>query len=478
MLSKREIKKSSLNKSIAIALLIFISFISFRLIMMAINTVVNKSTKIQDTTTLSNYFLGMNEPVRILMLFENNAETRFGGGFVGTVGHATIEKGVVKPGSVRSVYYYDYRANDPEYYTEDVKNSAGQIEKKSFSLRNVVDETNWEQSARRASKIFEQESGIETDVVVGITPEMLKSLLKKTGPITLSDYNLVINDENLLSTIQLEVESGQDKAERKDPKSVLTSLANALIQKISQQNIETISKYYPDFYQLLVSRQIAVFSKDYDVQSILKKQGFTGEHVEYDGDYLYVSESNRNASKTGAFIKRSLDKQIKVSGDGKTEISTKLTRNHTAPEYLHYYFDPEFNGYKYLVASDNVEVRIAVPKGAIITGSSMPITKLNSENRYDVYSFSSDLEPASTASYTLNYELPFKIAFDNELNYNSYIQLPVGTHPFNIHECVQVPSGYSMVASNKSKVNISENNVCYDVITSQDNFLSLFYAKN
>lgn len=210
----------------------------------------------------------------------------------------------------------------------------------------------------------------------------------------------------------------------------------------------------------------------------MKKQGFTGEHVEYDGDYLYVSESNRNASKTGAFIKRSLDKQIKVSGDGKTEISTKLTRNHTAPEYLHYYFDPEFNGYKYLVASDNVEVRIAVPKGAIITGSSMPITKLNSENRYDVYSFSSDLEPASTASYTLNYELPFKIAFDNELNYNSYIQLPVGTHPFNIHECVQVPSGYSMVASNKSKVNISENNVCYDVITSQDNFLSLFYAKN
>lgn len=478
MLSKSRTKKHSINRSIIIGLIVFIIFVCFTQIPGLVNKAVNKTTEINDASILSKYFLGIEKPIRVLLLFENNAETRFGGGFIGTVGYLTIEDGVVKPGPVRSVYYYDYRANDPNYYTEDVKNSSGQIEKRSFSLRNVVNDISWEESARRASKIFEMESDLETDVVVGITPEMLKSLLKKTGPISLSDYNLVVNDENLLSTIQLEVESGQDKADRKDPKSVLTSLANALIQKVSQQNLDTIRGYYPDFYQLLVSRQVVIFSKDYEVQSILKKRGFTGELINYAGDYLFVSESNRNASKTGAFIKRGLEKQIKIMADGKTEIDAKFTRTHTAPEYLHYYFDPEFNGYKYLVASDSVEVRVAVPKGSVITGSSMPITKIGPEGGYDVYSFLSDLEPASSASYSINYQLPFQIAMNDKLNYNSYVQLPVGTHPYNINECIQTPPGYNLVASNKSKVNIDEDRVCYDVVTSQDNYLSLFYAKN
>lgn len=475
---KRSTKKSSWNKSILIGLLVFMAFISVTTTPFLLNKVVNKTTKIHDSSVLGNYFLGVNKPVRILLLFENNAEARFGGGFVGTVGYVTVENGKIKPGPVRSVYYYDYKANDPEYYTENILNPDGQTEKRSFSLRNVVDEISWEQSARRASRIFEQESGLESDVVIGITPEVLKSLLKKTGPINVSDYNLVVNHENLLSTIQLEVESGQDKAERKDPKSVLTSLANSLIQKISNQNVKTLTGYYDDVYNLLVSRQIVVFSKDYGVQSLIKSMAFSGELIDYSGNYFYVAESNRNASKTGAFINRSVDRKIRLRDSGKVEVTTKLTRTHTASEYLHYYFDPEFNGYKYLVASDNVEIKVAIPKGSVVIGSSMTLNKVGIENNYDIYSFNSNIEPATTVSYEINYVLPTQIAMEQIISYNSYFQLPVGTHPFNIRECIESPKDYTLVASSKSSMSINDGSVCYDVNTSQDSFLSLIYAKN
>lgn len=470
-------KKSSLVKSLAIATVVFGLFIIIANLGGLIDKVVIKTTKINNYKILSDYLLAQNKPLGILLLFENNSEVRHGGGFIGTVGFIDIEKGAIKPKSIRSVYYYDHKAEAPGYYEETTEGSNGEKVMNTYTLRNSGVNMDWPRNARRAANIFEKESGMSVDMVVGITPDILKSMLQKTGPIYLPDYRLTITADNIMETLQMEVESGTDKAQRDDPKSVITSLANKLMGILSQKSIGELYGYLPDIDRLLRERQIVAYSKDLRVEQAIKDLGYSGGLKAFSGDYMGFSESSGSGTKTGSYIKRDLSRQTTISDNGESLIDITFEREHLAMENLYRYFDPEFNGYKYLVGYDQVDIKLALPKGSEIISSSGSFYLTDRENGYDIYIFGMTVQPSEKKAFNIRYKQPYRQVMGDTFNYTSYLQMPMGTFGVGIKDCVQVPKDYVLLASNKPNFTNSLGNVCYDADTSSDYFLSLVYGK-
>ncbi|MSR89538.1 DUF4012 domain-containing protein, partial [Patescibacteria group bacterium] len=253
-------KKSSLVKSLAIATAIFGLFIVIANLGGLIDKVVIKTTKIGDYKLLSENLLGINGKKNILLLFMNNAEARTGGGFIGTVGYLSIDNGKIKSEPVRSVYYYDHQYETIGF----VDKFSGPYGDESFlNLRNSGQNLDANTNLKRAKSIFELESGKPVDIVLAITPEILKYLLVATGPVSLPEYNITINEKNITDSLQTEVEYGQDKVAGKDPKTVLTSVATVLTERLSLKNLSELTELGIGMQTLMQQRQIILYSNNY-----------------------------------------------------------------------------------------------------------------------------------------------------------------------------------------------------------------------
>lgn len=437
------------------------------------NKVVNKTTKISDYNLLAQNFLGINGKKNTLVLLMNNAEQRFGGGFVGTVGYVSSDGGKIIPAPFRGVYYYDWKFEEVNH--TEIVNDPNPREA-LFNLRDGGQNLDWTKNAKRAKAIFEKEANKDVDNVIGVTPELLKYLIKKTGPVKLNDYNITVTESNITETIQQEVESGDDKVEGKDPKTILTSLMNVLLERLAQKNVKDLSDLILGMNELIKSRQILVYSPNYELSQILEKYKIDGSLLKFSGDYFLVSESNNSVDKSNAFIDRKIDRNIQIKDDGAVEITTKLTRSQTLPISFPYR-DPHAPDIEtYLIKANKSYIKIAIPAGSKILDSpeSVKLEYKGKESGYDIYGFQSNLEPMVPSEYKFTYKLPFAVAGDPNVDFETLIQFANGGWPYNLSQKINFPSSWSFLASNRNDVKndskstiLDTNNVKGDVYIKQ-----------
>lgn len=477
MLLKKSTKYPSWNKSVLVGLVIFLAFMAISYLPLAFNTIVNKTTKINDYKLIGEKVLGFDEPTKILLLFQNNAESRPGGGFIGTVGYVTVDKGKIKADPVRSVYYYDYEVSKVR---ENLKQQGDDISSIDYTIRDSGQSLDWPSNAKAAAKLFELQPGKNVDMVIGITPEVLKYFLNATGPVSLPEYGKTISTENIIETLQQEVESGQDKVDGKDPKTILSEVANKIIQRLSEKNTLELSKLGTDLQDLFRQRQITIFSKDYEVSESLKKLNFDGGLISNAGDYFLVTEKNLSTDKSNAFIDRKLKRNVVLNQDGTVVVSTKITRTQTIPESFPY-IDPKNPSVEtYLVKRNGSEIKFAIPTGSklISNGSNYHLTPGGKVSGYDTYSFISSLEPMVPSEYEFSYELPYRLGGEKGVFFNSYLQYQNGGWPYDLTQSVMGPPNWEFSASNKKNITESNQTVMYNGKIDRDFYWSLLYAKN
>jgi hypothetical protein len=464
------------RKALLVGLIVFLVYISAVSIIEITNTIVKKTTKIQQAQQVVEYFSGAKQPVRILVLFENNAEIRPGGGFIGTVGVIELENGKIKSDPIRSVYAYEYLLRENPIFEADPSVDGGQV---GINLRDSGQNLDWPRNAERAIRVFEHQSGRPIDGVIAVTPNVLLELLRKTGPVYLEDYQKTVTAENFTDTVQLEVEAGQDKVERKDPKTILSSLANTMLAKLSSKSIGELSDYGKEFRQLLSSRQILMYSRDSEVQAALQGLQYDGRLIDYDADYLLISENNIGGDKSSPYIDRKQDRKITILEDGTVNEDLTLTRIHTS-DYKYPYVDAANGQGTWLVQINKTYLKIAVPAGTKFTGNSpnVDLKYHGREGRYDVYGFTSELMPLGQDTYRLSYNLPYKVALHDQVTVNTYQQYQNGGFPITSRLSVHMPQGYQLQATNKQSVFEDETGgVGYNNSIEQDEFASFIYEK-
>jgi len=471
-------KKSSLVKSLAIATVVFGLFIIIANLGGLIDKVVIKTTKIGDYKLLSESLLGLNGKKNILLLFMNNAEARTGGGFIGTVGYVTVQNGKIDPKPVRSVYYYDWKFLDVNYRedTKGMQSNEGTL----YNLRDGNSSLDWRSNGKRAAIIFEKESGLPVDIVISITPEVLKYLLGKFGPIDIPEYNRIITKDNLLETIQLDVEYGTDKRAGKDPKTILSFVGDKIIERIASMQTRDIISSFEDVNRLIARHQLLLYSFDEKLARILNDKKMDGSLIRIASDYLIIAESNYSVDKSNAFIDRVTNKKITIAEDGTATVELIMSRLQTQPISFEY-IDPHHpNVITNLIRANKSTIKLALPKGAnvVSTSENTRLGKIDNEGGYDVYIFNSELVPLEKSEYRITYLLPFKydLSSDTAVVNNTY-QLQSGGWPYRLIHTIQMPQEWRLIKSNINKLEQKGNQVIYDIMVDSDQSLSFTYGK-
>ena len=245
-------------------------------------------------------------------------------------------------------------------------------------------------SAQKVMEFFKKEAGYEVDGVITISPRMISDILKVVGPIEMPEYGTVINDENFVSTIQEEIEYGDN---RQQPKKIVMDMTPKLLEKISSADSNQWLEIFNVFMSGLDKKDILMYFQDLGLENFVAEKGFGGlikqartytdsTQIYTDTDYLMVTFTNVKGSKTDRVTDNSIKLNLQPTmtypfdklrilnlskGNLQPVIKHKLTitRQHNGGDTKYGFYNRQNPAY----------VRVLVPKGAeliSVSGNSAP----------------------------------------------------------------------------------------------------------
>ena len=445
--------------------------------------------------------LGGNGPRKYLFLFQNNHEMRATGGFIGTYGVMDIFDGNIR-----------------KFFIDGIFNPDGQLREKvippapiqKISASWSLHDSNWfpdfPKSAEKAAWFYEKTGGPTVDGVITMTPSVMQELLAITGPIEMPEYEVTVDKDNFVETVQQEVEVDYDK-ELNQPKKILADLAPKILDRIfNVRNFSDIAKTANVLVKSLNEKQILIYSKNYEIEKILAKEGWSGEVLDTQKDYLSVINTNINGFKTDGVIDETIEHQAEISGDGKIVDTVTITRHHNGGNMEKDWWNKVNANY----------MRVYVPKGSILLSAEGQTREFNSPPLdYKALSFKSDpqvqmeedsmrideesgtrvyedsdktvfanwayVSPQETVVVKYKYQLPFKLemnATDHPADtYSLLAQKQAGSPGSKFVSEISYADNYDMIWSYPGDIMKDNNGIRMEADLKTDKFIGAAFVK-
>ena len=289
--------------------------------------------KAKELVAALNSIIKSPEDNKILLIFQNPTEIRPAGGFIGSFGYITINRGSVKEIKIDDIYNADRQLNI---------NVAPPKQLSAITTTWGARDANWffdfPTSAQKISYFLENsklfsDNQTRFENIISINTNFLQSLIEIAGPIEMPQYQLTINSENFLKEIQYEVEAGQDKQPGQNPKRILSALAPILIEKIKNLDDAGKIKMIKSLKQAVGQKDIMAFSKNDEIQKIFVEYNISGKTFSipknFNGDYLAIINSNIAGGKSDAFINQQILLQSQITDDGSIYNTLSISRTHS-----------------------------------------------------------------------------------------------------------------------------------------------------
>ena len=431
---------------------------------------------------------GLTEEKNYLIVFQNNNEMRSTGGFIGSFGILKIKNGEIGEFFIDDVYTLD------EKYSEAIIGGLTPYIPLPYpitsrftghwSLKDSNIDPDFSKTAKTIIDFYKIESKLtgdkkypeKIDGVISITPTVLEEILNILGPITLEDYGITLNSDNLLETLQIEVESGKDKQVGKNPKTILEILKITLMEKFSTLKPGEARNIFFETIKKLDEKHIILYSENNEIQRFFSKLGWIGEIKKTENeDFLMIINNNFGGGKSSLKIDEGIEQEINIENDGSITKEVKITREHTSDYYLKY-FDPWLKQEMWLVGDNNNYIKIYVPKGSKLIKAEGFANKIDIFNEDDKTAFGSNLsvKPKQKKTATLSYELPFKINKGDSLKYSLIMQKQPGSIGSNIKTKINLPAD----AEIKSSIGNLEKkkDTFFSGILSLDRYIYILYS--
>jgi hypothetical protein len=376
-------------------------------------------------------FWGEDMDKRYLLVFQNNAEMRGSGGFVGSFAIIDFAKGKIKNIEVPQGGTYDTTIG----LRENIVSPAPlQLLGTHWRMWDANWWPDWPKSASKLAWFYEKSGGSTVDGVISFTPLVMEKILAAIGPIQMGDdYNgLEINADNFWSATQAITE--EKVTGEKTPKKIIGDLMNKIIAELpSRLNKDVITKLLQTANEMAEQKQVMFYFSDAGVEKTAVDLGMGGEMKNNGSDYLMVANTNVGGGKSDRMIRESIQHEATVGNDGSIINTVKIFREHTGEKNQKY------------VGEQNVDwMRIYVPQGSELleaSGFKSPSsslfktletgedwqkdkdlsaeeattqmgaggTKIYQEGDYTVFGNWSMVKPGETGIIYLRYRLPFKI---------------------------------------------------------------------
>ncbi len=249
--------------------------------------------------------LGADASKTYLVLFQNNSELRPTGGFIGSFGLLTFEKGRLTDHNMFDVYTADGQLKGHVEPPTAIRKYLGEA---NWYLRDSNWDPDFSVSATKAEWFLDKELGRSVDGVVGVDFEAVKNLLSFMGPINIPDGG-TIDAKNLYQKIQDEVEGDFFPGSQKKT-NILVSLSDTLIGKLTEvrpQRYEALGKI---MLTNLNGKHIQVFSHNDVVRDVLENASWDGGvtiptcGVNCQTIWFGTAEANVGVNKVNYYIER------------------------------------------------------------------------------------------------------------------------------------------------------------------------------
>jgi hypothetical protein len=276
---------------------------------------------IEKYVEVTKELVGSDTKKTYLFIFQNNQEARATGGFIGTFGLLTIDKGVVESLDIKEIYNPDGQLRDKIVAPEPIQ---------ELTPRWFLRDSNWfpdfPKSSEKIMDFYEKTGGPTVDGIISLTPTVIERFLRITGDIEMPEYGITVNSDNFLLVTQYQTSVAYDKEENK-PKQFVADLAPILLNRIlsPQGDLGELANLVG---QAIEEKHMLFYLNNEDKQELLSDLGVTGEIRQTNGDYLMVVNSNIGGMKTDGVMREDINHQVRQQIDGSFINTVTITRTH------------------------------------------------------------------------------------------------------------------------------------------------------
>lgn len=395
----------------------------------------------------ASVFLGKQMDRRYLLIFQNNAEKRGSGGFMGSFALIDMSKGQIKSLTVPKGGTYDTEAGLSIQVAAPEPLSLVNPQWHFWDANWWPD---WPMSAKKIQWFYEKSNGPTVDGVISLTPTVIERLLELHGPVDMTkDYGVTITAQNFWVVTQ--TFSEQKPQVTREPKKIIGDLLTKLMEDLPKDmSPEKVFGLVGILEQSLSEKHIMIYLNDPVLQKSVASFGWDGAIKETNGDYLMIVNTNIGGQKTDRVIQEHIIHEARISEDGAMTVDLTITRAHPGEK------NQPFVGVR------NVDwLRVYVPEGSRLlaaSGFTSPDasyfeapdsrwfndpdlsaersaqvdpatgTKIYNEKGKTVFANWTMVDPGQTARIHLTYRLPFTLEQEaNPQNWWQHILSYVGT---------------------------------------------------
>ncbi len=251
--------------------------------------------------------LGFDHPRIVLFLFLNNMELRPGGGFIGSYGIGTLDHGVIHDLKTDGTENLDHKTPE-SFFIEPPKPLQQHLIGRWF-FRDSNWSPDFSESAKKALQFYAAEGGERADhveTVIGITPAVLETVLKYTGPIQEGGKTYTAETISDLLEYTVEIEYADKKIPASQRKKIISDLAKQIAERAVLISPRQWGPLISDLFGLITHGQVMLYDVNPDVQKTLVELGWAGRVKEGAPDFLMQVDANLASLKTDRVIDRAL----------------------------------------------------------------------------------------------------------------------------------------------------------------------------
>lgn len=291
--------------------------------------------------------LGGNGPVRYLVLFQNPAELRPSGGFPGTMGLVTLERGQLR----------DYQIFSSHELTQDYMRQRQERRPQPWPIEQYFpqdgfllhDATWWADFPRGAAVTMEMYAETDwppIDGIIALQPAVVSDLLRITGPITLSvdGEDREITADNVYA--EIERQRRMRRAGNLDAthhKELIALIGETLIERMKTGDRQMLARMAASLLPAAEHRDLQFYASDPAVQAMADRQGWTGRLIPEEGvPTLAVNFANMAINKASLAMQPRLTLTLEGPENGQRRATLDVELEHLGSDDE----DPLYGGFQ------------------------------------------------------------------------------------------------------------------------------------
>ncbi len=254
---------------------------------------------------------GVGESRQWLIVSADHRQYRPGGGLVDLIALITVKDAAIENIDIRKVSSIDELAQLEEAYTVVLPDGFGDVlVAKKWLLRDSLLAPDFATSAESAISLLQDELSLigqpvpEVHGVFAFTSVFLEQFLHHTGPVEV--------DGKLLDEAHMYQLLHTDAYEEEERLNKLSGLANALLDELYATPLIEWQDFFTVFTEQFTDKQIALYSKDEQIQSAITDAGWAGVLDDALDDQLVVTDTYLSGSGQ---MQRAVTYRIVPKGD-------------------------------------------------------------------------------------------------------------------------------------------------------------------